>query len=332
MNLETFLRERTPDWEELTGLLDRAGNRRRRLGADGALRLGALYRASVADLALARRRFAGDPLVERLERLVGRARQVVYGERATRRSVRAYVLTGYWREIRARPALLAIVLVAMFASTLLSALWAAGDPGAAVGLIPAAYRGAANPHVHDLPTGAANGAALSSQIYTNNIGVAFLAFAGGMLAGTVTLVVLVYNGLLLGTLAGLSAQAGTLGVFVRYVAPHGILELSCFAIAGVAGLRLAAALIDPGPLPRGEAVRRQARGAVALVLGTAPWLVLAGLTEGFITPSGLALGPALALGLGLGGLFWGLVLVRGRTPRAAPASRGDVTAAPAPSP
>ncbi len=330
MNLETFLRERSPDWDELSGLLDRAGQRPQRLGAEGVLRVGALYRASVADLALARRRFAGDPLVDRLERLVLRARQLVYGERASRSTLRAYLSRGYWREIRARPGLLALVLVAMFASTGLSALWAATDPGAAVGVVPAAYRGAANPHVHDLPTGAANGAALSSEIYTNNIRVAFLSFAGGLALGSVTLIVLVFNGLLLGTLAGLSAQAGTLTVFVRYVAPHGILELSCFAISAVAGLRLAAAIIDPGVLPRGEALRREARGAVALVLATAPWLVVAGLTEGFVTPSGLALGPALAVGLGLGGLFWGLVLVRGRAPRApAPA---PVTGEPAPSP
>ncbi len=330
MNLDTFLRDRSPDWEELSGLLDRAGQRPQRLGADGVLRLGALYRASVADLALARRRFTGDPLVERLERLVLRARQLVYGERASRSTLRAYLSRGYWQEIRSRPALLALVLVAMFASTGLSALWAATDPGAAVGVIPAAYRGAANPHVHNLPTGAANGAALSSEIYTNNIRVAFLSFAGGLLAGTVTLLVLVYNGLLLGTLAGLSAQAGTLSVFARYVVPHGILELSCFAIAAVAGLRLATAIIEPGVLPRGVALRRAARGAVALVLATAPWLVVAGLTEGFVTPNGLALAPALAVGLGLGGLFWGLVLVRGRPARAA--APAPVTAEPAPSP
>ena len=328
MNLEAFLRDRSPDWEELSGLLDRAGHRPQRLGAEGVLRLGALYRASVADLAVARRRFAGDPLVERLERLVLRARQFVYGERVTRRSLWDYMSHGYWRAIRARPGLLAIVLIAMFASTVASALWAASDPGAAVGLVPAAYRGAANPHVHDLPTGAANAAALASTIYTNNIQVAFLAFAGGLLAGAGTLFVLVYNGLLLGTLGGLSLQAGTFTVFLRYVVPHGVLELSCFAIAGLAGLRLGAALIDPGTLPRGEALRRQARGAVALVLATAPWLVLAGVTEGSITPSGLPVGPALAVGLGLGGLFWGLVLVRGRPPRR-PAA---VTAGPAPSP
>jgi hypothetical protein len=83
-------------------------------------------------------------------------------------------------------------------------------------------------------------------------------------------------------------------------------------VAGAAGLRLGWAMIDPGRLTRGEALRRQARPAVALIAGTAPFLVVAGLTEGFVTPHALPLAAALAVGLGLGGTFWALVLARGR--------------------
>jgi len=82
--------------------------------------------------------------------------------------------------------------------------------------------------------------------------------------------------------------------------------------------RLGWALIDAGTLPRGESMRRAARPAVAMVLGTAPFLVIAGLTEGFVTPHGLPLLPALAIGLTLGGGFWTLVLWRGWHVKAAP--------------
>ena len=131
-----------------------------------------------------------------------------------------------------------------------------------------------------------------------------------------TLALLAYNGLLLGALAGLTIQAGTFSVFVRYIVPHGLLELSCISIAGVAGLRLARALIDPGVRSRGEALRADARGAVLMVLGTAPWLVVAGLTEGFVTPRFLPVPAALAVGATLATVFWGLVLTRGRHSRA----------------
>ena len=118
---------------------------------------------------------------------------------------------------------------------------------------------------------------------------------------TGTLLVLAYNGILLGALAGLTIQSGSFSVFVRYVVPHGLLELSCIAVAGAAGLRLAWAVIEPGTLPRALSLRAQARPAVMLVLGTAPWLVVAGMTEGFVTPRGLPLPAALAVALALAG-------------------------------
>jgi uncharacterized membrane protein SpoIIM required for sporulation len=85
-------------------------------------------------------------------------------------------------------------------------------------------------------------------------------------------------------------------------------------VAGAAGLRLAQALVDPGPMPRGFALRAAARPAVAVVLGTAPWLVVAGLTEGFLTPRGVSLGTALAVGGFLAGVYWLLVFTRGSAP------------------
>jgi uncharacterized membrane protein SpoIIM required for sporulation len=127
----------------------------------------------------------------------------------------------------------------------------------------------------------------------------------------VTIGLLAYNGIMVGALAGLTIQSGNFSVFVRYVAPHGILELSCFAVAGAAGLRLGMALIDPGRLPRGEALRRQARPAVVIVIGAALCLVVAGLTEGFVTPHALPVPAAVAVGVGLGGGFWLMIWLRG---------------------
>lgn len=310
--LESFVAERAPSWQVLQDGLKRARGRPARLGAEQALALGRGYRAAVADLALARRRFPGDPVVERLERLVLEARQAVYGTRAPQGSLTGFFLRGYWRLVLGRPGVLAVAALAMFGPALLATLWAMHDPGAAIGLVPSQFRAAAHPHVYTLTYGATTQAVFASSIFTNNIEVTFLAFAGGLLFGAGTLVVLAYNGLTLGAIAGLTLQSGNFSVFARYVAPHGILELSCITVAGAAGLRLAWAMIDAGTLSRGESLRRQAREAVMLVLGTAPWLVVAGLTEGFVTPHGLPLAAALAVGVALGGSFWLLAITRGR--------------------
>lgn len=307
--------EGAPAWQELDQLIKRAGGRPERLGVDGILELGRLYRATAADLAFARRAFPEDPVLDRLEPLALKARQVIYAERTRRSSLRAFFSHDYWRAIRANRRLLIISVTAMFAPTVLAGVWAVVDPGAAIGLVPSAYRAAANPQVRHLNAGLTTQAALASSIYTHNITVTFLTFAGGITLGFGTLALLAYNGLLLGALGGLTIQAGTFSVFLRYIVPHGLLELSCVSIAGVAGLCLARALIEPGLRPRGEVLTEEARGAVQLVLGTAPWLVLAGLTEGFVTPRGLPLPAALGVGLAWAIVFWSLVLVRGAQSR-----------------
>jgi len=46
-----------------------------------------------------------------------------------------------------------------------------------------------------------------------------------------------------------------------------------------------------------------------------PWVVLAGLIEGFVTRAGFGLVPGLVLGVAVGALYWTLVIVRGRPDR-----------------
>src|ERR687887_2016458 len=96
MNLDAFVRLRTPEWEELARLVASAGHHPEKLGPGGVRRLGVLYRAAAADLALARRRWPGDPVTVRLEDLVGRARHLVYASERRTGSLRAFLSTGYW--------------------------------------------------------------------------------------------------------------------------------------------------------------------------------------------------------------------------------------------
>jgi uncharacterized membrane protein SpoIIM required for sporulation len=83
-------------------------------------------------------------------------------------------------------------------------------------------------------------------------------------------------------------------------------------VAGAAGLRMGWAVVDPGRRRRRVALAEEARAGAELALGTAPWLVLAGVVEGFVTPAGLGVGPALAVGFGLAAVYWALAWRRGR--------------------
>ena len=312
---ESFVAERAPEWRELEELLQRAGRRPARLGAAGVLRLGACYRAAAADLALARRRFPGDPLVAQLDRLVARARHVVYDAVPRRPSLRAFVSHGYWRRVRERPGVLALAAAMLLGSMALAGWWGWRDPGAAARVVPGEYSSVTEPRVpgRDLGIATDEQAEFASSILTNNIRVAFLAFAGGILLGLGTAWTLLLNGVLIGAIAGLAIDAGNGRVFFELVAAHGVLELSCIVVAGAAGLRLGDGLLHPGTRRRGVALREEARAAVEMVLGTACVLVVAGVVEGFVTPAGLGLGPAVVIGAGLGAAFWGAVLVLGRS-------------------
>jgi uncharacterized membrane protein SpoIIM required for sporulation len=312
-NLDEFVSERTPTWTELEQLVAQGGNTPARLGPDGVLRLGSCYRAVAADLAYARRRFPSDPIVGRLERLTQRGRHAVYNTTGARNTVREFATRGYWQRVRERPALLVIAIACLALPTLLAGYWAWRDPGPAGGLVPSRYQSVTEPRPagQDLGESVDEQSDLAATIFTNNIQVTFLAFAGGMLLGLGTLYVLIQNGILLGAVAGLAIGAGNGRPFFELVVAHGVLELSCIAVAGMAGLRLASAIVDPGTRSRMDALRTEARAAVEIVLGTAVWLVVAGLVEGFLTPAGKGLTVVLIVGFGLGALYWGLVFWRG---------------------
>ncbi len=322
--LDQFVADRSPRWEELDGLVAQAGNTPSRLGADGVRRLGACYRAVVADLAVARRRFPSDPVVLRLEQLARRGRQAVYHSTSRTATFREYVSHGYWRRVRERPALLLIAAVCLLLPTLLAGYWAWRDPGPASGLVPSQYQSVTQPRRagQDLGESVNQQSGLAATIFTNNIRVAFFAFGGGMLFGLGTLYVLISNGVLLGAVAGLAIGAGNGRPFFELVVAHGVLELSCIVVAGYAGLRVAAAIVDPGTRERAVALREEARAAVEIVLGTAAWLVVAGLVEGFLTPAGKGLTVVLVVGVGLGVVYWGLVWWRGASPQPARSEAG----------
>ena len=98
----------------------------------------------------------------------------------------------------------------------------------------------------------------------NNIGIAFQTFASGLIFGLGSLFFLLYNGLVIGAIAGHLTRIGYSETFWSFVIGHGAFELTAIAFAGAAGFKLGWALLAPGRLPRGEALRRAARQAIQL--------------------------------------------------------------------
>ena len=143
--------------------------------------------------------------------------------------------------------------------------------------------------------------AASALILTNNIQVTFLTFAGGISAGLFTLWVIINNGLQIGGIFGLLQVHSLSEGLANFVVAHGFVELSVIFAAGGSGLYMGDGLVRPGLQGRASALIQRGQTAVKLVLGCVPLLIMAGIIEGFISPSGLPFAVKLGVGLITGG-------------------------------
>ncbi|HMD02801.1 MAG TPA: stage II sporulation protein M [Candidatus Baltobacteraceae bacterium] len=289
MREPVFVTRRQDGWERLETLILRADRRGlRRLTPEELQTLGFAYRAATSDLAAAQSRAYSDDLRGYLNRLVARAHAYVYAD-ATQggwsRVARFFAQT-FPREVRnSRAAILVCVAIFIFSAVAAYCL-VSQRPLSVYALLPASEIPLIQKSLHD-SNFAFDGAfapAMSSQIITNNIQVAAVAFAGGMTVGVVTLWAILNNGLMVGALGALFAARGFGRDFWATVAPHGVIELSAIQIAGGAGLLLAQAIVAPGRLRRIDALRANGRRAGTLMIGVAGMLVIAGTIEGFVSP------------------------------------------------
>jgi uncharacterized membrane protein SpoIIM required for sporulation len=281
-------------WAELTQLLDlvdRFGLRA--LSADRVRRLCQLYRQVTIDLSRARAE-GDDPVrVQYLNLLAARAHGQVYAARPVDlRGLFRFVASGFPRLVRRHKAPLVAATAVFLLTALASFVAVVRQPELAYSLFDervveyenvrlekqeGEYRGNFTFDISKSPFYAV-------VIIGNNIKVAALAFALGALCCLPGLLLLVYNGRMLGTLTGLVWAHGFAADFFALILTHGVLELTAICIAGGAGLMLGWAVIAPGELPRRDALKRAAGEAFGLLGGAALMLVVAGCIEAYVTP------------------------------------------------
>ena len=316
MTIDRFVEDRRARWARLGQLVSSARGRVDRLSADDVLELGRLYRATTSDLAIARRDFARDAATERLNDLVAAAHALVYSESPTSvRRLRRFLFRELPQTVRAQ-------LPWTYTAIGLSIVFAVATY--AIGLaFPDVARTALPPGIRDqlaqrqlwtsIPEGIRPIA--GPLIIVNNVQVAVVAFAGGMTAGLLTVYVLATNGAMLGTIFSVVQAYGLAGALFTFIAGHGVLELSAIFLSGGAGLRLAWAILRPGVRSRSDALRLGAAQAARVMLLVIPLLGVAGLIEGFLSPSDAPTAVKAAVGIGTGLLLWGYIAFAGRDRR-----------------
>jgi uncharacterized membrane protein SpoIIM required for sporulation len=328
MNLERFLQQRTPNWQALETLLV-AARRPDRLSEEEIATLGRLYRLATAGLALAQREFPRQTVTVYLNQLVGRAHAAIYrGDVLRRRRLVDFYRRDYPQLYRGLLPYTAVAFLLLMGTWVVAFLVVWRDPALIYMLLGPEIA----PLVHEVEQGElwtdiapAVRSAASALILTNNIQVTFLTFAGGITAGLLTVYILINNGLQLGAIFGLLQAHGLSAGLAEFVVAHGFIELSVIFLAGGCGLYLGDGLLRPGLLSRSAALVQRAGIGVRLIFGSAPLLVVAGLIEGFISPSGLPWTIKLAVGLATGILLHLYWLRAGRSPQPeSPSHLGNV--------
>ena len=308
MDERSFVECKKQSWERLSEALDQVRLRgARSLSHDQLHALGDNYRALVSDLSFARTQGASEGLTTYLNELAGRAHGVVYVPRSARLGG---IISFIFRDF---PALFrATINYTLVAAMIFAIGWAmsATSPEIRDMAFPGeVMKQGKETHAGNAFTGI-DPSFISSIITTNNITVGIYAFAGGITAGVYTVYELAKNGLVIGAVASKAALALGPVRFWSLILPHGIIELMAIFICGGAGLIIGASIIAPGNLRRLDSIRLAAVKALKLFAGAVLLFVIAGIIEGFITPSGLpasfklsfagltAIGLALYLGFG----------------------------------
>lgn len=313
-------------WQRFEGLLDLAEQELRRMHAEELRELARLYRLVMLDLAAAQRANQPGPILPYLNGLVLRGRRLLHRPQRARirwRGLWELVARDFPRMVRTERRLIGLTGCWMLLTSIMGYLAMEFDPAWLRSLFPELFtlldmQGYAR---QVTPAALASGnidagteASVSAFIAANNIRVSLYCYAFGVTWGLGTLYFLSLNGALLGAVGWhyLSRDAAFQQYFYAGILPHGVWELTAIALSAAAGLMLGRALILPGDRGRLEALRQEAPRTLPLVGGVVLMLLVAGLIEGYVTPSAWPDWAKITFGLGSGVLFILYILLAGR--------------------
>ena len=266
MNIQRWIAKREPNWQRLDSLLRQIEKKgANSLEAKEIGELGNLYRLLKADLTRARTQNLSNSLIINLQALKNRAYKQIdididIGINKNSRRKECLGIIKFYRW--GLPAIVQqtfpyiALSTALFLLGVLAALFYSWqDPSFMSLIVPSSIISKVQDH-GQLWTGSITGIeqAACSEIMINNLRISLGTVLGGITAGVFTVYVIVFNGLLIGTVATLVGQNNLAYPFWAFVFPHGSLELPAILLAGGAGLLIAKAILLPGKYSRLNAI------------------------------------------------------------------------------
>jgi len=307
VDLDAYVAAHQPEWwrlEELTG--------RRRLTGPESDELVDRYQQVATHLSVVRTSAPDAALVSYLSSVLARARTRSVGTRVTswRRvagffgeqfPAALYRLRWWWLGTLAANV---VVVAAMI-------VWLLNNPDAEQSLMTSSEIDQLVSHDFENYYSEYAASHFALQVWINNAWVTALCLALGIL-GVPVVLLLFYNIANLAVIGSIMIRHDHAMHFWGLLLPHGLLELTAVFVAGGVGLKLFWSWIEPRGMSRTQSVAREGRTAATVALGLVIVLLVSGLIEGFVTPSGLPTWARLAIGIAAELVFLTYVFTLGR--------------------
>lgn len=288
-----FRKGRERAWRQLDDMVSRVEKSGiSSLSAEEVQHLPLLYRAAMSSLSVARYIALDRNLLLYLENLTLRAYLVVYGPRVSiTESLRAFLKWEFPQMVRAIRRHLLVATVVLFVGVIAGYAMVHSDMGYFNLLVPESLAGNRGPgsSASDLlekelfvpwPGFIDTFIVFANSLFRHNAVVGILCFGLGFALGVPTLLLLIYNGLILGAFLALHAARGLTVDFIGWLSVHGVTEILAILLCAAAGLVVAEKILFPGSLSRLESLAVSGRKAAGVVAGSVALFFIAGIFEG----------------------------------------------------
>ena len=276
--------------EDMVGRIEKSGIGA--LAASEIQELPMLYRAAMSSLSVARNIVLDRSLLLYLENLSLRAYLAVYGPRSgITQNLREFLSNGFPGAVRKMRWHLAVAFLMFLAGCAAGYMLVTNDMSYFNMLVPEGLAGGRGPDSsreyllnHELfapwPGVVDTFLVFANFLFRHNAIIGIFCFGLGFAFGIPTLMLLIYNGLVMGAFVGLHAQKELTVDFIGWLSIHGVTEILAVMLCAAAGLVVAQHLLFPGRLPRLESLARYGRRAASVAAGAVLLFFIAGFVEG----------------------------------------------------
>ena len=292
VNATRFRQAHAGDWERLEQIVTRMEKRSiRSLDDDDLLALPALYRTTLSSLSVARDTSLDRALITYLERLCTRAYFQIYGvQMPVWRQLAGFFARGWPEAVRSLWRETSFCIALTFGAALLAYLLIRSDPSWYYSIIPGGLADGRDPsasaeYLRSTLYDSGNGkggwlGVFATFLFTHNSQIAIFSFALGFAFAVPTVLLILYNGLMLGAFFAVFSAKGLGLNLLGWLMIHGTTEIFAICISGAAGIRIGIAVAFPGRASRMDAAVDAGRLAATAMAGTVIMLAVAGLLEG----------------------------------------------------